>query len=383
MKVAIITFHWSDNYGALHQARSLQEVLQNRGHKVKILDYRKGTPHSKVLLMTARLPSFIASTSIRILIFFSRLISSTLKCKISTKLKKIQFEKFRIEYLNQTPRLGSLVDLRKIAPSFDLIITGSDQVWNPRFLDEGDGYFDAYLLSFLPPKVRSMSYAASMGHSDLSTMTVEWRNALSARLSNIRAISVREKSSIKLIEQLCGRRDAVQVLDPTLLLPAEAHSGMTGSPHKGNYLFSYMLHGLGQTTLDLCTRAAHIHRLCLVRCDAKTGPLIDGFVLPDPTGWLRQIRGASFVVTNSFHGVVFCLIFHVPFAAILIENEMSSMNSRIMDLLYNVGLTHRIMKPDEEISETMFRETIDWNSVDDKVDEMRIQSIAFLENQGL
>jgi exopolysaccharide biosynthesis predicted pyruvyltransferase EpsI len=144
-----------------------------------------------------------------------------------------------------------------------------------------------------------------------------------------------------------------------------------------------MLHGLGQTTLDLCSRAALQHRLRLVRCDAKTGPFDDGFVLPDPAGWLRQIKGASFVATNSFHGVVFCLIFHVSFVAILIENEMASMNSRIMDLLHNVGLSHRIMKADEEISEALFREKIDWERVDDKIDEMRDQSINFLEKQDL
>jgi hypothetical protein len=361
MRIGITTFQWADNYGALLQAHALQTFLQARGHEVQIVDYRPQRPRSLVRRWFSASPRGCAH-------------------KWEANWKKFLFERFRKKNLGRTPEVfQSASELRKISDRFDLLIAGSDQVWNPKWLAQVDGLTDLYFLSFAGQRSRRISYAASIGHSDLSTMKEEWQKILAERMKAMDAISVREQSGVELVRQLCGRTDAVCVADPTFLLDANQWAGVVGSrKRKGKYIFSFMLHGLEQDASVVCGQMAGKKEIPVFKCDARRTPLHKGYVLPSPAGWLRWIRGADFVVTNSFHCTVFCLIFHVPFVAVLIDGTIGSMNSRITDLLKAVGLSPRAVAAGVELPTGIVTGRIDWGSVDQAVASMRIGAVGFL-----
>ena len=198
------------------------------------------------------------------------------------------------------------------------------------------------------------------------------------------AISVRERSSVSLVQELSGRTDAIQVADPTLLLDRSYYEVLaSGRQGGGKYLFSYMLHGLERDAGYVSLQISEKLKVPVIQCNARQTRLHRGYRLPSPTGWLEEIRNASFVVTNSFHAIVFCLIFHVPFIAVLIDGQIGSMNSRITDLLNMVGLGHRICVSGEKMSPGLISETIDWDAVDHNMSAMRAGSVEFLVKQGL
>lgn len=366
MKIGIVTFQWADNYGAVLQAHALQSYLQERGHDVQIVDYRVKPAISFVRRWLAKTPRGCVR-------------------KWEAAWKTYLFEAFRRKHLKQTPEVfHSAEKLNVIADRFDLLITGSDQVWNPRWLEQVDGLFDLCFLSFAGNKTKRISYAASIGHSDTLTMTDEWKKILSCRMKEMDAISVRERSSVSLVQELSGRTDAIQVADPTLLLDRSYYEGLaTGRQSRKRYLFSYMLHGLEQDAGFVCNQISEKLVVPVIQCNARQTRLHRGYRLPSPTGWLGEIRDASFVVTNSFHATVFCLIFHVPFIAVLIDGQIGSMNSRITDLLNMVGLGHRICVSGEKMSPGLISETIDWDAVVHNMSAMRAGSVDFLVEQGL
>ena len=362
MKIGIATFQWSDNYGAVLQAYALQTFLVDREHDVQIVDYRSR-------LSIPFLKKWLSASPRGCLL------------KWEANWKKYLFERFRQQHLACTTEVFySGADLEKIKDRFDLLISGSDQVWNPRWLEQVDGFFDLYFLSFAGHKTRRISYAASIGHSNVSTLTDQWMEMMRERLLAMDAISVREASSISLIQDLTGRTDAVQVVDPTLLLNRSRYDALIGkSSIRNKCLFSYMLHGVEHDAGSV----ADSLNLLLINCNARNSKLHRGYQLPSPVGWLKEIRDASLVVTNSFHATVFCLIFHTPFITVLVDGAIGSMNSRIIELLEPLGLMHRIVSPCEEVSLDRYTDAIDWDRVDQKMTLMKAESVKFILKQGL
>lgn len=366
MKIGITTFQWADNYGAVLQAHALQSFLQSRGYEVQIVDYRPQKSGS----LARRWLSASPRGCVR---------------KWELRYKERLFESFRINYLKRTSEVFYSADgLVRIKDRFDLLITGSDQVWNPEWLAQIAGLPELYFLSFAGSNTRLISYAASIGHSGIGTMTGEWQQILAGKLKQMDAISVREHSGVDVVRDLCGRDDAVQVVDPTLLLDRGHYDEMIGFRKlRGGTLLSYMLHGLEQDAETTSRCIAESKGLRVVHCDARKTRLHSGYTLPSPIGWMRQIRDASFVVTNSFHATVFCLIFHIPFVAVLIDGQIGSMNSRITDLLKMSGLSHRIANIGGHVSTEVLNEKIDWDAVDGKLVFARGESMDFLKEHEL
>ena len=366
MNIGITTFQWANNYGALLQAHALQIFLRSRGHEVQIVDYRGRQP-------TKGIKKWI-STSIVGCIY-----------KWEAAYREYLFDHFRRNYLIRTHEIFySTTDLERIADKFDLLITGSDQVWNPIFLAEITGLSELYFLSFAGKNTRKISYAASFGHTTKNTIEPNWRKILEEKLLSIDAISVREASGVGLVNSICGRTDAVNVVDPTLLLDRSYYERITKLKIKRQkYLFSYMLHELDENAETFNRQIPMLLNLKIVKCNASTTGIHKPYTLPSTTNWLNLIRNASFVVTNSFHGVVFCLLFHTPFIAITIDGSMSSMNSRVAELLSFLGLTHRICISQAEVPMEVYREVIKWGDIDNLLDKMRMGSIKYLNSQGL
>ncbi len=367
MKIGITTLQWANNYGAVLQAHALQHFLQTRGHDVKIIDYRPSPSQAPPLR------SWLSLSPRRYL------------QKWENRKKYYKFKNFRKHHLNLTAPITSQNDLDLYSDRFNLLITGSDQVWNPCYLDQGNGFYDFYFLSFAGTSTKRISYSASIGHTDLTTLTDAWRNVLGKKLKAIDAISVRETSGIHLVRALSERNDAVCVADPTLLLSRDYYDQLAGGVRKKRkpYLFNCILHDEIINNRRTVNVIANQLGLRLLNCDVQRGPLHRDYALPSPEGWLRAIRDAEFVLTNSFHCMVFCLIFHVPFFVLLLSGNLASMNSRIVDLLKYLGLKNRILNPDQNRNPTVVAENIKWESIDDKLSSLRLSSLTFLMNSGI
>lgn len=340
MKIGIMTFHWATNYGAVLQAYALQQALSGMGHDAVLIDYYPAK-FKKTFLNCLRLKRIY-------------LIPKSLKS--IGKEKKI--EVFRKKYLKRTAYYSQSTQLHSTAEKFDCYICGSDQIWNQSFVRSSERKNNmVYFLNFAPEGKIIASYAASFG---ATTYPEDLQKDLKEVLLRFDAISVREQSGVEIINRL-GIEDVQMVPDPTLLLTAEVYESLLCNKENSKYACLYMLHGKQKDAVPLVNDLKERDFGC-VCCDGDS-----------VEKWLETIRFAEFVVTNSFHGIVFSILFHRPFAAILIEG--SGMNDRITTLLEVLGLSDRIYKGDY----AMLDAEIDWAKVDKELEAYRQCGYDFLK----
>lgn len=384
MRIGIVTY-WSssDNYGQQLQCFALQKYLIGLGHDTYLIKYMP-TSHIPLWRRIAR--------SIK----YRLLVSSEQKEK-DKKLKLIcernnllncrrGFKEFRDKYIKSTEIVyRNIKELRNNPPNADIYICGSDQVWNNSLKDpDTAGWF----LDFGKPTVKRVSYAASIGR-DIDSSEI---NRFTKYLMNFNAISVREQKAYALCHQL-GFDKSIIAIDPTLLLNSSAYDSIeidsngidvAGEP----YVFIY--------TLNIRT-AEEIYWDDFQKIIAKNGlqirsvsssgylpaqDLLPGIQNEQATipKWLSLIKHSEYVITTSFHGVVFCLLYHKPFYAVLLNNEYSKGNDRIVSLLKSVGLNNRIVSSDSDINSVKV-DNISWEDVDAKLSELRKKSIDFLNRE--
>jgi len=365
MKIGIMTFHAASNHGAALQAYALQTQLQKMGHEPFFINYQYGEKPKKGLLR-----------------WIGRTPANTLE-KIDKQFRYMPFIPFQEKYLN----IGNDCyfdhdQLDTAPPKADIYLCGSDQVWNPNFLSKEKDE-RAFWLDFGNNKMRRVAYAPSFGATELSD-DVYARYAVYAKRFD--AISVREKNGIELLEKL-GRKDAVCVPDPTLLLDPNEYQQIESKYQetRKRYLFSYQL----QTRHSRPTHAIPINNTV---CLALGLNLYQSYSISflynifhgrylNPARWLYKLHKSDFIVTNSYHATVFAILFHRPFITILRQGVSSGMNSRIESLLELVGLQRRaVTEFDLRRVEELCHEEIDWHGTDANIQEYRRIGLQFLEN---
>lgn len=381
MRIGIVTY-WSssDNYGQQLQCFALQKYLIGLGHDTYLIKYMP-TSHIPLWRRIAR--------SIK----YRLLVSSEQKEK-DKKLKLIcernnllncrrGFKEFRDKYIKSTEIVyRNIKELRNNPPDADIYICGSDQVWNNSLKDpDTAGWF----LDFGKPTAKRISYAASIGR-DIDSSEI---NRFTKYLKNFNAISVREQKAYALCHQL-GFDNSIIAIDPTLLLNSLAYDSIeidsNGTDVAGKpYVFIY--------TLNIRT-AEEIYWDDFQKIIAKDGlqirsvsssgylpaqDLLPGIQNEQATipEWLSLIKHSEYVITTSFHGVVFCLLYHKPFYAVLLQNEYSKGNDRIVSLLANVGLENRAIASTKDIEKAHIAD-ICWEEIDEKIHQFRKKSIDFL-----
>ena len=381
MRIGIVTY-WSssDNYGQQLQCFALQKYLIGLGHDTYLIKYMP-TSHIPLWRRIAR--------SIK----YRLLVSSEQKEK-DKKLKLIceknnllncrrGFKEFRDKYIKSTEIVyRNIKELRNNPPAADIYICGSDQVWNNSLKDpDTAGWF----LDFGKPTVKRVSYAASIGR-DIDSSEI---NRFTKYLMNFNAISVREQKAYALCHQL-GFDKSIIAIDPTLLLNSSDYdlieldsngTNVAGKP----YVFIYTLNIriAEEIYWDVFQKIIAKNGL-QIRSVSSSGYLPARELLPDVQNeqatipeWLSLIKHSEYVITTSFHGVVFCLLYHKPFYAVLLQNEYSKGNDRIVSLLANVGLENRAIASTKDIEKAHIAD-ICWEEIDEKIHQFRKKSIDFL-----
>lgn len=374
MKIGILTYHFSDNYGALLQAYGLYKWLEEAGHHVSFIPYH---PH-----YVEEGGSFFAPTSLRAIksnvkILYLKL--SSLRARVSMPSSvRIGFENFRhLQLRIPANEVSTKEQLECVVGSYDLLICGSDQIWNP---SEHFGVDPVYFLDFKTPnRPRRISYAASFGKNHLAdTFTGDITKCLAA----LDAISVREESGVQIVKQLCNR-DAAHVPDPTLLYGDFGRLlGTTGRPSERT-VFVYCLRA-PDGVREISQRIAEQEQLNIVAAynPHRRWREIGRTVYLDPQGWLASIYDARYVITNSFHGAVFSILFKKPFVAVGLPSSKGALSERVLSLLDSVDLRDRFVLPHEvDSAMEVLRKPIDWEHAHGLLDEWRIKAEGWLKDQ--
>lgn len=335
MKLGILTF-WKteDNYGQLLQCYALQTYLHSLGHEtflVRTMSGRDYNPTFKQQVMEkARI---IYRLSPYPFYLMKRVISSAFYTFTHGKFRKrtvdLGFEQFRQEYLNCT-KVYTLEELQNDPPDADAFVVGSDQIWNTN-----DGI---YYLSWVRNERRKIAYAASFGGCD----TLPDDKTLAEWLKRFDYVSVREQSGVEICVN-AGRKDAVCVADPTMLLSAADYLKIASKElPKDKYLFIYFLGTRTIINWKEIYAFAKEKGLKIIYVASQGQEDKFNHIQASIHEWLSLIANAEYVITNSFHGTVFTLLFSKKFLTYPVTGVAIKMNDRITTLLNPLGLGDHI-----------------------------------------
>ncbi|WP_418991994.1 polysaccharide pyruvyl transferase family protein [Alistipes sp.] len=359
MKIGIITFHWAANYGAVLQTFALQHYLHDLGHKVEVIDYR---PQWAKDVKKIPCPSTLGSA-----ISF-----------VDELYKRHIFAKFIKRYINLSSSTSTTpTDLPYIAAQFDLILTGSDQVFNPDIIAQNGEPDKVYLLDFSKVHTKKAAYAASFGNSFLAARYHDYYQQL---FQSFDKIGIREKSGLEIVKKM-NISDVFWTPDPTFLLKNYDFLLDKNRSHK-KYIFKLLFQETPQA-LKYLDRIIEIHRGLPIKqlSDFKSRILgKNGSIHPSPQKWVELIRNAELIITDSFHCTVFCIIFHRPFIALALTGWGTDWSERIKSLLNRLGLFERFLDSNDPSKlDALINKQIDWDLVDNNLNEWRNEGVQFLK----
>ena len=368
VRVAIITFVRAYNYGAVLQAYALNKIINKLGVECKVIDYFSSG--FKKYYSLSEYGSFRLKPSRKLKWWIS---NNLLFLRVAKRNNN--FSNFLTKNINLTDTQFNTYNDLMDCEDFDIYISGSDQVWNSNIC----GFDRAYYLSFCENKKR-FSYAASFGMDQIPNETVSKYKEL---LANWGKYSVREQSGIKIIKDLVGEK-AVCCCDPTILLSTQ--DWMTiGKQQKAKkfillyfvneskYLFEYARQLSVEKNIAVVCLHSNMHPKYFTHYLSREF----GFVsvpTASPTDFIQYFRDATYVLTNSFHGTVFSVIFHKKFLCQHILDD-GKYNNRIFDFLEDIGLSNRFLK---ESSFETIEESINWKEVDISLEIIRKTGMDYL-----
>ena len=340
--VGIITIWQTNNYGAELQAFALQRKLNLMGASCENIDfpfYKNPDFHK---FRSKKSEYSIGLTNMLKEMFFPVFNRISRGKNPQTTLERLHnFHQFYLLTNRSERRYLSVQSLYKEPPRYDIFMTGSDQVWNPRIPIAHAPFF----LDFAPMESPRVSYASSFGVDRLPEQAKpyfqKWLNSFSY-------ISVREQKGVEFVQKLTGK-GAVHVLDPTLLLTAAEWGRIAANPrHSEPYLLLYDLLP-SQKIIALAKDLASVLKLKIYRICRDSGtkpePGIIQFPAAGPQDFLALFKNSSFVITNSFHGMVFSILFEKEFR-VLIPETMKN-RGRISSLIQLLELNQNVInEPD-------------------------------------
>jgi hypothetical protein len=357
MKIGILTFHYSNNYGAILQTYALSTTLFRLGFDPVIIN---------------RIPDNRNSES-----FLSN-IKFTISKKIHNHFKK-SFLQFRKIYLqNITEQIVSDRELENIAQKFDAVIVGSDQVWRIEYTkDLGlNNFFD-----FVPDRIKKIAYAASFGLDEFDG-NIEITEKVKILLSRFTSISVREDSGVTICKNIFNI-DAIQLVDPTLLLNTIDYQQIIktkAATTTKKFVAVYLLDSTNQKK-DFVAKFAIKNGLKIHNISRKSATDFSikrfdlnfkSYYYPSFSFWLQKIRDAEFVITDSFHGAAFSVLFNKEF--ICIANPSRGL-TRMTSLLNTFNLKDRLISESDKLTSL---QKIDFKLVNQILETERKKSIDFL-----
>lgn len=352
-RVGVITFHDYDNYGAILQSYALQRKLKEMGTYPEIIDYRCdyiSNPFRLVNLKKKGLFNYIYGAIGHI-------------CYIP---RRRQCNLFRKHMRYSQP--VSKGNMGAVAGKYDIYIAGSDQIWDYKLTNFDTTYF----LDFVKKGKKKCSYAASIGEHEPPE---QYRKKYSSLLKDFDQILVREDYGADIVESLTGSRPGI-TCDPTLLLTADEWTSLLKEPRcKNKYILVYQL-GINKELVDFVRRLKKKTGLRVVYIPFPLVGLMNCSckIAIGPAQWMGLFKNAEYVISDSFHGVVYSLLFNRNFFAMVNGHHM---NRRVQQLLKMVGLSHRTI---ENVSDEALTQPIDFTFANEEIARFREESLAQLRS---
>lgn len=355
MEIALLNLQYDTNYGGNIQRYALMTILQRMGHDVTHLNLRFNFNDAPFYKKTLRffkriLLMSVGKQFIPLLMEYKQQKRYIDECKIT--------DAFYDKYIKHTVALYGKEYLSKFI-NFDAYIVGSDQVWRKSIADFYG--VSTYFFDFLPcdSSARRIAYGVSFGTAE-NELNEDDIKMLSPLYSKFKAVSVREESGLKLLKDYSWNNPKPQlVLDPTMLLTMDDYLKLindgVAKPSAGN-MFCYILDPTPEKDVIIKEYEIKKHLKPFMIGDKSNKVPIQQ--------WLKSFSDSEFVVTDSFHGLVFCIIFNKPFK--LIRNKFRG-NARFDSIM------HELQIPEDT-------EKINWNRTNELLKQKREISMKFLRD---
>lgn len=377
-KIGILTFHYSNNYGGVLQALSLQKAIESLGFDVEIINFIPSYYSKTKIFNNLGLRKNTLNTNRKMRNLVKLIKKIYIMNKFSNRLTK-KFDQYRAKEM----RLSKRVDEKSIPTilcDYQIIIVGSDQVWNPS-QRKGKEYFLDFGNSF---KFKKLSYAAD---STTSMVAVEDMDVLKNALNSFSYISVRNKHSQKFVKSIIGQHVDI-VSDPTIICDLydlyDSKRNRDSTIGVQEYILTYILgeevagtHGKVIKKIKEEYGDVAVYAITIPTSYFELSSYAD-YIFYDlgPDEWLHMFENAKFIYTDSFHGVLFSLKYHKPFLAYYTEAIRST---RLIDLGQRYNLDRYIVKDAIEIdSKRSITVKIDFEEIDKKINEQKNYSLKVL-----
>jgi hypothetical protein len=332
MKVGIVTFHKANNYGAVLQCYALAETLKKMNHHVELIDLPL---HGKIKGFRAQLRDKFISRA----------------------------------FLHFKTNLLPLESIDK--DNNDVFVFGSDQVWNPQITKENHLL---YFGSWVKPEAKKIAYAASFG---LSTWDFpKYTQGVSEQLGSFKSLGVREATGVDICKQDFNL-DSEKVVDPTLLLNFTDYSRLFKKKPKNGSLACYIFLKDENKMEPIRQMGVNCKLQPILLNDFRLRKGIKSVPFPTVANWLSHIEASDFVLTDSFHCMVFAILFKKNFIAM---PAIPSRAGRMKSLLADLGLASRFFEDINDVNQSpILLENIDYQKVDEKIKLLRESSLTFLQ----
>lgn len=372
MKIGILTLPLHTNYGGILQAYALQTVLERMGHKVNVLNKNQDPIHYSALkICLSFIKKIVWAILLRKMPKYFNIQKEEIEIKKSYSIINAYTYTFINRYIHQFLYRSLSNDVKR--ETFDLLIVGSDQVWRPAYIRNIEEMFLGFAKNWKIPK---LAYAASFG-TDIWEFSEIQTEKCSELIKKFKAVSVREESGVELCREHFGI-SATHVLDPTMLLDKGDYIRLfpvSGQEPVNKTLATYIL-DYDVNKLSIIETLSKKLKLKVLRLNSKVedpNATIEERIQPPVESWLAGLNNADFVITDSFHACVFCIIFHKPFY--VLTNNFRGV-SRIASLLKMFDLEDRMISNEDECNHS---ELIDWEKIDKIRANWKSNSLTFLE----
>lgn len=374
MKIAILTQPLGTNYGGIMQAWAMQQVLSRMGHEVITIDRQPDQP--SMSYKAARLAYRTAMKAVgkrKELINFEKHLPTIL----------LHTRSFIDQLISITEPLFSTQQLKRHFhhENYDAVIVGSDQVWRPKYSPNIYNFF----LDFLETQsILRIAYAASFG-ADEWEFSKEQTERCAQLAKEFDVISMREDSGVEFCHKQFGL-ETQHVLDPTLLLEISDYVKLIGSARlqdKKEGIYTYFLDE-NQEKIMLAEKVSKETGEYICSYQSKYSQpynsigSIGSHVMPDPRSWLTGFANAKYVLTDSYHGMMFSIIFQKPF---LVVNNSNRGSARFHSFLGTFNITERLLNKGDISGKNIFLDSaIDYTKVEARLIVARNKSLMLLNS---
>ena len=359
--IGIATF-FDDNFGTCLQAYALQTVLNKLGYKSEIIRYYRGSKNIKTESRWKKL--FRYSPSI---------VWKYLTQRAIIERKRAAFIKFRAANMTFSPEAYYRdSDLKALENKYSAFVCGSDMIWSEDFQDDW-----SFLYLSFAPKMRCVAYAPSFGKNHLSKENIK---VCTSYINNIGHLSCRESAGVELIKRSFGL-EATHVMDPTLLLSAEEWGNAISRKNRlveKPYNLVYCFLGTKNGREDIFEQIKLQKDRELVFLSGADGNYKKYMYKNEagPFEFVQMYRDAEFVITDTFHGMLFAIIFRKPFV-VLAKEPFGISADRLKFTLSSLGLEDRYIQYETIIDEKYLN--LDYTSVIPKLKALTISSLDYLK----